>query len=276
MKTLIVDDDMQALSQLYAACASIGSLELIGVFNKPQDALNYAEKNTIELAFLGMEMKSPGGLNLALRLRSLYPGLIVIFIINSTENIAQALKMDADYFIMKPFTEKDIENAAARASLLATRIKKRIFIKAFGNFDVFVDGVPIKFPSAKAKELLAYLVDRNGNVVFSEEGFSLLWEDRCFDKSSASSYRKVLSRLNNALSQAGALDMLHIMSRGRAINKSAVDCDYFSFLEGSPQVVNNWNGEYMTNYSWGEYTLANLLSLRSIGTRQAEAPPGKR
>lgn len=267
MKTLIVDEDKNVLNQLYTACTSINSLETAGAFYNPLEALYYAESNSVELAFLAMEMEHISGINLALMLRSLHPGLIVIFLMNTAEHLEKALKIDADYFIMKPFTEKEIEKAAARASLLSARMKKRIFVKAFGNFDVFVDGLPIEFPSTKAKELLAYLVDRNGNVVYSEEGFCLLWEDRCFDKSSASSYRKVLSRLNKALSGAGALDMLHIMSRGRAINKNAVDCDYFSFLEGEPQVISNWNGEYMTNYSWGEYTLANLLSQREAALR---------
>ena len=267
MKTLIVDEDIKVLNQIYTACASIDGIEPAGVFNKPLEALNYAESNPVELVFLPMEITPINGMNLALKLRSLYPGLIVIFVMDTADHLEKALKMDADYFIMKPFTEREIEKAAARANLLSARMKKRIFIKAFGNFDVFVDGLPIEFSSAKSKELLAYLVDRNGNVVYSEEGFCLLWEDRCFDKSSASSYRKVLSRLNKALSGAGALDMLHIMSRGRAINKNAVDCDYFSFLGGEPQVISNWNGEYMTNYSWGEYTLENLLSQREAAMR---------
>ena len=39
-----------------------------------------------------------------------------------------------------------------------------IFIRTFGYFDVFVDGVPILFRSEKAKELLALLVDRRGGI----------------------------------------------------------------------------------------------------------------
>ncbi len=262
MKTLIVDEDVKVLKQLYTSCASVDGLEPTGIFNNPMEALYYAESNPVELAFLAIEMNYISGMNLAIMLRSLHPGLIVVFVMDTPEHLEKALRIDADYFIMNPFTEKDIEKVAARANLLSARMKKRIFVKAFGNFDVFVDGLPIEFSSTKAKELLAYLVDRNGNVVCSEEGFCILWEDRCFDKNSASNYRKVLSRLNKALSTANALDMLHIMPRGRSINKNAVDCDYFSFLEGEAQVISNWNGEYMTNYSWGEYTLANLLSLR--------------
>ena len=39
---------------------------------------------------------------------------------------------------------------------------KRIVIRTFGYFDIFVDGETIPFSCKKAKELLALLVDRMG------------------------------------------------------------------------------------------------------------------
>jgi len=50
----------------------------------------------------------------------------------------------------------------------------RIWIRTFGNFDVFVAGVPIRFTSAKAKELLAVLVDRRGGSLTAEEAIAYL------------------------------------------------------------------------------------------------------
>ena len=42
---------------------------------------------------------------------------------------------------------------------------KRIVIRTFGYFDIFVDGETIPFSCKKAKELLALLVDRRGGFV---------------------------------------------------------------------------------------------------------------
>ncbi len=268
MKTILVDDEMWMLRQFETECRELEDIQLEGVFDSPIEALEYARNHAIELAFLDIEMPHMNGLELAGELRSMYPDMIIIFVSGYDKYMVDAYKMNADYFVMKPYTKKNIEDVVSRAKLLSKRIKKRFFIKTFGNFDVFVDGKPIKFSSARAKELLAYLVDRNGNVVETEEGFSLLWEDRFFDASSASSYRKVLSRLQSSLVEAGALDILFILSHGRAINKSAVDCDYFSYLDGDKQTISQWNGEYMSNYSWGEYTLANLLANRESLNRR--------
>ena len=50
-------------------------------------------------------------------------------------------------------------------------------IRTFGKFDVFVDGLPVRFKDAKAKELLAICVDRKGELVGTEEVIDKLWKD---------------------------------------------------------------------------------------------------
>lgn len=78
-----------------------------------------------------------------------------------------------------------------------------IFIRTFGYFDVFVDGVPILFRSEKAKELLALLVDRRGGYVSSSEAISILWENEPLSDQTRSRYRKVAMRLKDTLEQFG-------------------------------------------------------------------------
>ena len=53
---------------------------------------------------------------------------------------------------------------------------KRIVIRTFGYFDIFVDGETIPFSCKKAKELLALLVDRRGGFVTTGDAISYLWE----------------------------------------------------------------------------------------------------
>ena len=59
---------------------------------------------------------------------------------------------------------------------------KRIVIRTFGYFDIFVDGETIPFSCKKAKELLALLVDRRGGFVTTGDAISYLWEDECTEK----------------------------------------------------------------------------------------------
>ena len=43
-----------------------------------------------------------------------------------------------------------------------------------------------------------------------------------------------------------------------ALRYDALDCDYYRMLNGDPDYVQNFKGEYMVDYSWAEPT-AGLL-----------------
>ena len=86
--------------------------------------------------------------------------------------------MKADFYIFKPYSSKDIEDAIYRARLLAVRQRKRIAVRTFGRFDVFAAGRPICFKNAKSKELLALCVDRRGGEVMMDEAIDMLWPER--------------------------------------------------------------------------------------------------
>jgi hypothetical protein len=59
--------------------------------------------------------------------------------------------MKADYYVFKPYTKEDVEDVLVRARLLSKRLEKPVFIRTFGNFEVFVDEKPVYFKSAKRK-----------------------------------------------------------------------------------------------------------------------------
>jgi hypothetical protein len=60
------------------------------------------------------------------------------------------------------------------------------------------------------------------------------------------------------LAKVGAAEIL-IETRGqRSVDTGKVDCDYYELLKQKKQ-KGVFDGEYMTNYSWGEYTLAKIF-----------------
>ncbi len=137
-------------------------------------------------------------------------------------------------------------------------MKNRVFIRTFGYFEIFVDGEPIPFKSRKAKELLALLVDRRGGFVTSREAISCLWEDENADDKTMSRLRKVFMRLKDELSKYGIENILISVRGKRRIDTGKVRCDLYDFLDGVPGSDNLYRGVYMTNYSWGEMTAAEL------------------
>lgn len=43
-----------------------------------------------------------------------------------------------------------------------------------------------------------------------------------------------------------------------AIDIEKVSCDYYDYLRGNASAVNTYAGEYMSDYSWAEFTVAYL------------------
>lgn len=177
---------------------------------------------------------------------------------------------DAEYkaifFSLEPERDKDSgsDKPASSKPSLAPRgapekaAGKEVYIRTFGYFDVFVDGEPIAFKSYKAKEFLALLVDRHGGYVAAREAISYLWEDEAADEKTMSRLRKVAMRLREELKSYGIEDIIVSVQGKRRIDMSKVSCDFYDFMNGVPGSESLYRGFYMTNYSWGEMTAAEL------------------
>lgn len=132
-------------------------------------------------------------------------------------------------------------------------------IRTFGYFDVFVDEKPIAFRNEKSKELFALLVDRRGGFVSSEDAISYLWEDEPANPVTLARYRKVALRLKNILEEYGIADIVESVNGKRRLVTDKVRCDLYDYLSGQPEFAQLFKGSYLTNYSWGENTLAELM-----------------
>lgn len=136
---------------------------------------------------------------------------------------------------------------------------RTVAIRTFGYFDVFVNDKPIAFRSQKSKELFALLVDRRGGYVSSEEAISFLWEDEPVSPVTLARYRKVALRLKNILEEYGISQVVESVDGKRRIVTEKVKCDLYDYLSGKEEFKQLFKGSYLSNYSWGENTLAELM-----------------
>ncbi len=132
--------------------------------------------------------------------------------------------------------------------------KRKVSIRTFGYFDIFIDGNPVYFKYNKTKELLALLVDRRGGFVAVDEAIACLWEDESSNKTTRARYRKVLMRMMETLREYGIEDIVEKNGGSRRIITEKVDCDLYNFLSRTGGSRNSYDGLYMLNYSWGEYS----------------------
>ena len=135
----------------------------------------------------------------------------------------------------------------------------QVRIRTFGYFDVFVDDKPIAFRNEKSKELFALLVDRRGGFISSEEAISYLWEDEPANSVTLARYRKVALRLKNILEEYGIAEIVESVNGKRRLVTENVRCDLYDYLSGQEEFAQLFKGSYLTNYSWGENTLAELM-----------------
>ena len=138
----------------------------------------------------------------------------------------------------------------------------RIHVKTFGKFELFVDGIPVVSRYSKSRELFAYLVDKNGALSTTKEIMSALWDGD--DRISHMSYMKnIRADMINTLRKLGVEDVL-VKQYGRlGIIPDMIDCDYYKMLSGDSKAIAGYAGEYMSQYSWAEYTNGMLSNLKA-------------
>lgn len=141
----------------------------------------------------------------------------------------------------------------------------RVTIRTFGYFDVFAGGRTVAFRSQKSKELLALLVDRRGGFISSDEAICYLWPEEPSSAVTLSRYRKVALRLKSILEEYGISQIVESVDGKRRIVSDKVQCDLYDYLSGHEGHRQLFKGSYLTNYSWGEATLAELLGENFYG-----------
>lgn len=258
MKTIIVDDDPTDIQLLLYEGQNLQELDIQGIFQNAVEALDYVCKNEIELAILDISMEGMDGVALGRELRKRRADILLIYICEYENYNVDVLRLHPAAFLIKPYTSEELQYAVETAYLLSKRKRKRIFARTFGHFDVFVDGRPIMFKSAKAKEFLAFLIDRRGGTVTTDQMIGVLWEDRPNDESTQNLCSKLVRTLQRELKAVHAEEMLVVSRGNRRVDTDQFQCDLYDLLDGNQKVREQYIGEYLVDYSWSENKTALL------------------
>ena len=101
---MAVDDEKIALNGAVSVLKRVFPSAEVVSFIKPSEALAYAEKNEISVAFLDIEMGQTSGLDLAKKLLSVNPRLNVFFLTAYADYALPAWETGACDFLVKPMT----------------------------------------------------------------------------------------------------------------------------------------------------------------------------
>ncbi len=134
----------------------------------------------------------------------------------------------------------------------------RVNARTFGNFDLKKDGKTVYFHRSRAKEVLAYLIDRQGAGVSRGEIFAALYEDDIYDRARQKQFDVILRSLKDTLSEYEIEDILEADHGMIRVIPEKIDCDLYRFFDGDEKTISSYMGEYMSSYSWAMMTEAYL------------------
>jgi len=262
MITLAVDDRLPTAQQIRDIMIGIDPEGAHWAGDDPEELLGSVKEKKPDIVWLDIEMPGMGGLEVASEIKKKSPDTNIVFVTGFPHYAVDAFGMHVSGYVMKPANEeklrKEIENLRRPIPQKDDSLLK---VQCFGNFEVFgKDGI-LKFSRSLGKEAFAYLIDRRGAGCTVGEICSVLWEDKQADKKLKSQCRVIMAALKNDLEKAGAGDVLVKNWNIWGVDTSKISCDYYHFLKGDSGSVNSFRGEYMSQYSWAEMTIGNLIDI---------------
>ncbi len=261
MVTISVDDQVNVAEEVVGIMKELDPNGTHTPFSSVDAALLYVKDNSPDVAWLDIEMPGMSGLEFSMHIKKLSPKTNIVFVTGHEKFAYQSFQLHASGFILKPVTKEAIERELENLRN-PVEIKKdsTLRVQCFGNFDVYDgNGTPVRFKRSRSKEVFAYLVDRRGAQCSVGELCAVLFEDREDDRALKKQLRVFISSLRDDLSKVGAEKVLIKGWNTYGVDCTLIDCDYLNYLKGDIYAINSFLGEYMSQYSWAEMTMGELI-----------------
>ena len=269
MKFLVVEDVRPVLKDEMALIKEIVPDSQVFGCTDMKEALEYASKEFFHVVFLDIELggSQGNGITLAKQLKDMQPHAHIIFVTAFPQYALEAFSIHATGYLLKPIQKEDLKRELTFLYGEEPKAEKRIRVQTFGNFEVWIDGEILTFGRQKSKELFAYLVERKGAGVTTREACAVLFEDGNYDRTRKSYFQTIVSDMRNTFKKLGLEDVIWKAYNSLAVNIEKIECDYYRFLAGDVKAINRYQGEFMMNYSWAEFSVAELNHKKEIWQR---------
>ena len=262
MNILCVDDERLVLELTVSLCRQLPQAPEVTGVTCAAAALDWLGENAADIAILDINMPDLDGLTLAARIKELCPDTAIIFLTGYEQYAVDAFRLHASGYILKPVSAERLGAEIDYASFVRHQQRPyesaHVFARTFGEFDLYVDGKVVSFPRAKAKELVAYLIDRQGGSVTRANVFSVLWEDAEYDRPMQKQLDVIIRSLRATLEDYGIGGIFELRQGSMRIVPQKLECDLYRFFGGDIEAIDAYRGEYMSAYSWASLTEAYM------------------
>ncbi len=171
----MLDDERPALNVLSKLIGERNDVQVVGGYTDPSELLRDVSGLRPDIAFLDIEMPEMSGLELASRLLEVQEDIEIVFVTAYHQYALEAFRVNALDYLLKPvesdLLHRTIDRVLRRRKGIvpasAGPVQDPSRIVCLGGFEIYKaeQTEPIRFPTAKAEELFAYLlVHRNTNI----------------------------------------------------------------------------------------------------------------
>ncbi|MBQ3394838.1 MAG: response regulator [Synergistaceae bacterium] len=257
MKILVVDQDEKDRNNLTGLLKTFEPDAIVEGAAYFDDAFEVMNNRIFDLVFINPDYEdtmTPA--DFALKLREKSKDTHIIFTSTTNEFMPEAFSVHADAYLTKPVTLDDVkrETDYLMNNYPAPMRPLEVVVRTFGGFNVYYRGRRLLFKRNKSKELLAILIDNRGLGLTTREACAMLFNGRPYDEITLGYFHVVLTSLKFTLEEYGIRRLIRKSVNYIAINPDMVDCDMYRYLRGDPDAQNDYHGDYMTGYSWSEYS----------------------
>ncbi len=258
VKAIVVDDEILAIKRLKRLIGETGKVEVVNSFIHPEEAINFIRDNSIDLAFLDIEMPTVNGIELSEQILNIQSDVKIIFVTAFNQYAVEAFEVNALDYLLKPVSADRLNKTLDRIfdsmdttknntnnknilgnnendmkangnNIEGSKNMPDFHVNCFKKFEIVLnDEKLIKWRTNKAKELITYFIHHGGELISKEQIMDDLWGDFDIEKAATNLYttmyyvRKMFKNLG--------LDDLIISSMGNCkIDKSKYKCDAYEF-----------------------------------------------
>lgn len=163
MTVIAIDNEPPALEIIESYCALIPGIRLLNTFTNTKDAVQFLQKQEVQLVFLDIEMPAISGIEFK---KQFLPDTHVIFTTAFSEYALEGFEVNAVDYLLKPFSFERFSKAVEKAKLLLNIDSKQQYITiradySFTNIQLsdikFIEALDdyIKITTVSQKPLLA-------------------------------------------------------------------------------------------------------------------------
>lgn len=106
MRILVVDDEVILLKHLANRIQDALPEADVLAFDNADEALAVLERKEIDIAFLDIAIGAVNGVDLAKRIKEVYPGCDIVFCAEYSDYAVQAFDLGASDYLLKPVTRE--------------------------------------------------------------------------------------------------------------------------------------------------------------------------